>query len=174
MTCHQRAHKPNIARNRDFLVSGHHLPSTPPKAKNLHDKQLTREKNDEAQSTSSHLEAPPNPHSRNTLIIPQRCPSCYFRNFNIRGTTTDDSPRTRASGNYLKWLDTGEEDQQTRNLLSQIRKNILRMSDDISLTLKTIRKMQRMHRWRGRASPRDEFGLAFLRARSKLKRVKTR
>jgi SHS2 domain-containing protein len=51
----------------------------------------------------------------------------------------------------LKWLNEDVEDQQTRNLLSQIRKNILRISDDISLTLKTIRKMQRMHRRRGRA-----------------------
>ena len=80
----------------------------------------------------------------------------------------------RAGGVLLKWLDTDEEDQQTRNLLSQIRKNILRISDDVSLILKAIRKMQRMHRWRGRASPKDELGRAILRARSKLKRVKTR
>jgi hypothetical protein len=33
---------------------------------------------------------------------------------------------------------TDEEDQQTRNLLSQIRKNILRISDNVSLILKTI------------------------------------
>jgi len=74
----------------------------------------------------------------------------------------------------LKWLDTDEEDQQTRNLLSQIRKNILRISDDINLILKTIRKMQRMHRWSGRASPKDELGRALLRARSKLNQVKAR
>ena len=80
----------------------------------------------------------------------------------------------RAGGVLLKWLDTDEEDQRTRNLLSQIRKNIPRISDGVSLVLKAIRKMQRMHRWRGRASPRDEFGRAILRARSKLKRVKTR
>ena len=73
----------------------------------------------------------------------------------------------------LKWLDT-DEDQQTLNLLSQIRKNILRISDDVSLILKAIRKMQRIHRWMGRTSPKDELGRAILRARSKLKRVKTR
>ncbi len=33
-------------------------------------------------------------------------------------------------------LNTDEEDQQTRNLLSQIRENILRMSNDIGLILK--------------------------------------
>jgi hypothetical protein len=74
----------------------------------------------------------------------------------------------------LKWLDTDEEDQRTRNLLSKIRKNILRISDDISLILKAIRKMQRMHRWRERVSPKDELGRAILRARSKLKRVKAK
>jgi hypothetical protein len=35
-----------------------------------------------------------------------------------------------------KWLDTDEEDQQTRNLFPQIRKNILRISDDVNLILK--------------------------------------
>jgi len=74
----------------------------------------------------------------------------------------------------LKWLDTDEEDQPTRNLLSQIRKNILKISDDIDLILKAIRKMQRIHRWRGRTSPKDELGRAILRAGSKLKRVKIR
>ncbi len=29
------------------------------------------------------------PHPRNTLIIPQKCTACGFRNFNIWGTTTD-------------------------------------------------------------------------------------
>jgi len=74
----------------------------------------------------------------------------------------------------LKWLDTDEEDQPTRNLLSQIRKNILRISDDIGLILKAIRKMQRMHRWSGRASHKDELGRAILHSISKLKRVKAR
>jgi len=74
----------------------------------------------------------------------------------------------------LKWLDTDEEDQQTRNLLSQIRKNILKISDDIDLILKAIQKLQRQHRWWGRASRKDKFGQAYLRTRSKLKRVKAR
>jgi len=74
----------------------------------------------------------------------------------------------------FKWQDTDEEDQQTRNLLSQIRKNILRMSDDMSLILKAIRKMQRMNRLRGRASSKDELGRAILRARSELKQAKAR
>jgi hypothetical protein len=48
------------------------------------------------------------------------------------------------------------------------------MSDDVSLILKAIRKMQRMYRWRGRTSPKDELVQAILLARSKLKKVKTR
>ncbi len=46
----------------------------------------------------------------------------------------------------LKWLDTDEEDQPTRNLLSQIRKNILRISDDIGLMLKAIRTVHTCNR----------------------------
>jgi len=82
--------------------------------------------------------------------------------------------RERDREMLFKWLDTDEEDQQTRNLLSQISKNILRMSDDIGLILKAIRKMQSMNRWRGRASSKDELGRAILRARSELKRLKAR
>ena len=31
--------------------------------------------------------------SKNTLIIPQKSPSCGFKNFNVWGTTTDDNLR---------------------------------------------------------------------------------
>ena len=44
----------------------------------------------------------------------------------------------------LHWLDTDEEDQQTRNLLSQIRKNILKISDDIGLMLKRSERYARI------------------------------
>jgi len=73
-----------------------------------------------------------------------------------------------------KWLNTDYEDQQTRNLLSQIRKNISKIREDISLILLVIRKLRRQHRWQGRASRKDDFGRAILRAGSKLKRVKAR
>ena len=41
---------PNIARSRDFLVSGHHLPSTPPQAKNPQEKPSTRGIKDKARA----------------------------------------------------------------------------------------------------------------------------
>lgn len=36
------------------------------------------------------------PYPRNTLIIPQKCTACGFRNFNIWGTTIDDNMRIEA------------------------------------------------------------------------------
>ena len=63
-----------------------------------------------------------------------------------------------------KGLNTDHEDQQTRNLFSQIRKNITKIRQDITLILLVIKKLQSQHRWQGRASRKDEFGRAILSA----------
>jgi glutamine phosphoribosylpyrophosphate amidotransferase len=71
-----------------------------------------------------------------------------------------------------KWITSDYEDQQTRNHFSQIRKNTSRIQEDASLILIVIRKLRRKRRWRGRASPRDEFGRTYLCAQSKMRILK--
>ena len=73
-----------------------------------------------------------------------------------------------------KWLDTGHEDQQTRNLFSQIRKNVSKIRRDLTMMLQVIKKLQRQDRWHGRASRSDELGRAILRTESKLRQAKPR
>ena len=69
----------------------------------------------------------------------------------------------------LQWLEEDVEDQHTRNIFSQIRKNITPLREDIQLILRVIRKLQKERRWRGRASRGDELGRALLKADSRLK-----
>ena len=82
----------------------------------------------------------------------------------MRGYILTDNDKER----LIRWLEQDIEDQQTRNLFTQTRKNILQISEDTHLILRVIHKLQSQHRWRGRASPRDELGRAILRAENKL------
>ena len=47
------------------------------------------------------------------------------------------------------WIEEGEETQETRKVLSWIRRGFPLLAEDMSLMFETIRAMQRRHRWWG-------------------------
>ena len=71
-----------------------------------------------------------------------------------------------------EWIEEGEETQETRKVLSWIRKGFPQLAEDMSLMFETIRAMQRRRRWRERITGRGEFGSALRRAESALTRAK--
>jgi len=71
-----------------------------------------------------------------------------------------------------RWIEDEEEDQQTRIVLSWVRRNWSTLADDMTLMFETIRVMMRRKRWRGRMTGRSEFGSALRRAESALTRVR--
>ena len=70
-----------------------------------------------------------------------------------------------------RWLESGEEDGETRKLFTGIRQNISQLAEDVDLMLRVIRELRRRHRWWGRITGRSEFGSALRRAESALARV---
>ena len=58
------------------------------------------------------------------------------------------------------WIETGEENGETRKVLSWIRKGFLGLAEDIDLMFRAIRMMQRQHRWREDHRP-QRVGLSF-------------
>ena len=70
------------------------------------------------------------------------------------------------------WLETGEEDNETRKLFSRIRKGFQEMAEDMELMFAVIRALMRRRRWRGRITGRTEFGSALRRAESALTRTR--
>jgi len=70
------------------------------------------------------------------------------------------------------WIEAGEENQETENILSWIRQGFPRMAEDVELWLQTIKAMQRRRRWRAYRTRSSEFGSASLRAESALTRLR--
>jgi len=68
------------------------------------------------------------------------------------------------------WIAGEEETQDTRKLLSQIRKGWPRLAEDVEILFETIDAMMGRKRWRGRATGGSEFGSALRRAESGLTR----
>ena len=62
-----------------------------------------------------------------------------------------------------EWIDEGEETQETRKVLSWIRKGFPLLAEDMSLMFEAIRAMKRRRRWRERITGRSEFGSALMR-----------
>jgi len=71
-----------------------------------------------------------------------------------------------------KWMETGEETQQTKNILSWIRKRWLMLAEDVELWMQTIKAMQRKQVWRSYITRHSEFGSALRRAESALTRLR--
>jgi hypothetical protein len=71
------------------------------------------------------------------------------------------------------WLEEGVEDPITLTTLSRIRKGWPELAEDMELMFRAIRKLQRLRRWRGRATGGSGFGLASRRAASVLTRVRS-
>jgi hypothetical protein len=67
-----------------------------------------------------------------------------------------------------------EEDQQTRNLFAQIRRDLLYISQDVELLTLVVRKLQARGRWDRRISSKDEFGSVLKRATEMVKSLKPR
>ena len=80
--------------------------------------------------------------------------------------TEDDRRR------LTRWLETGEEDQVTRNLFVQIRRSVPSLAEDMDLLLRVVKAMQRLRRWRGYVTGRGEFGSALRRGESALTRAR--
>jgi len=79
----------------------------------------------------------------------------------------------RERGLLERWIeDEEEEDQQTRIVLSWVRRNWLTLADDMTLLFKAVRTMMRRRRWRGRVTRNSEFGAALRRAESALGRAR--
>ncbi len=66
------------------------------------------------------------------------------------------------------WIETAEESQETRNVLSWIRQGWPGLADDVTLLFKVVRTMMKRRRWRGYATGGSEFGSALRRAESAL------
>ncbi|MBD3206878.1 hypothetical protein GF319_11130 [Candidatus Bathyarchaeota archaeon] len=86
----------------------------------------------------------------------------------MRSYILTDSDRER----LLLWLEEDIEDQHTRNIFSQIRKNITPLRQDLHLILAVIKKLRQERRWRSRSSRGGEMGRALLMAEQKLKTFK--
>ena len=71
-----------------------------------------------------------------------------------------------------EWIEEGAENQQTRIVLSWVRKNWISLEEDMELLFKVVRKMQGQQRWWGRVTGRSEFGSALRRAESALTRAR--
>jgi len=71
-----------------------------------------------------------------------------------------------------RWIETGEEDQPTKNLLSEIRQGFPKMAEDMELWMRTINVMQRRHVWRGYITRHSELGSALRRAGSALTQLR--
>ena len=72
-----------------------------------------------------------------------------------------------------RWIeDEEEEDQQTRIVLSWVRRNWSTLADDMTLLFKAVRTMMRRRRWRGRVTGSSEFGAALRRAEFALSRAR--
>jgi len=88
----------------------------------------------------------------------------------MRAYILTDSDRER----LLRWLLEDIEDQHTRNLFTQIRKNITPLRQDLQLILAVIKKLRQEKRWTGRPSRRDELTRALNTADQKLKTIRKR
>ncbi len=69
----------------------------------------------------------------------------------------------------VRWLETGETDQQLMNLFTSIRNNTPVLREDLRLLLVVLRKKSAEKRGRGYYSVRTKFGSALRRAESMLK-----
>jgi len=70
------------------------------------------------------------------------------------------------------WLETGEESNETRKLLTRIRKGFPDLAEDMEIMFAVIRELMRRRRWRGRVTGSCEFGSTLRRAESALTRVR--
>jgi hypothetical protein len=86
----------------------------------------------------------------------------------MRSYILTDNDRKR----LLKWLLEDEEDQQTRNLFAQIRRDLFYISQDIELLTLVVRKLQARGRWDRRISSKDELGRVLKRATEMVKSLK--
>ena len=68
-----------------------------------------------------------------------------------------------------RWLETGEEDDSTRNLFVNIRRELPRLNSDLDLLLRTAKKL----RLKGRFDIRMTLPPEMSRIAKKVKRVKT-
>jgi len=69
-----------------------------------------------------------------------------------------------------RWIrDDGEENQQTRIVLSRVRRNWFTLADDMVLLFEVVRTMMR-RRWRGRVTRGSGFGAVLRGAESSLSR----
>jgi len=66
------------------------------------------------------------------------------------------------------WIETAEENQETRNVLSWIRQGWPGLADDVTLLFRAVRTMMRRQRWRGYVTRGNKFGSALRRAESAL------
>ncbi len=71
-----------------------------------------------------------------------------------------------------EWIESGEEGQETRNVLSWIRHGWPDLAEDMTLLFTVIDRMMRLHRWRGYTTRGSEFGSALRRAESALMRAR--
>ncbi len=71
-----------------------------------------------------------------------------------------------------KWLVTGEESNETRKLLTRIRKGFPDLAEDMEIMFAVIRELMRRRRWRGRVTGGSEFGSTLRRAESALTRAR--
>jgi hypothetical protein len=78
----------------------------------------------------------------------------------------------RERGLLEAWLTEGVENQQTRIVLSWVRRNWISLEEDMTLLFKVVRKLQDQQRWWGRVTGRSEFGSALRRAESALTRAR--
>ena len=54
----------------------------------------------------------------------------------------------------VRWVETGEEGQSTRDLFSKVRRNIWSLGADMRLMTRVIRRLQKERRWHARITRR--------------------
>lgn len=71
-----------------------------------------------------------------------------------------------------RWIETDEENQEIRNILSWIRQGWPGLADDMTILYEAIRTMMRRRRWKRYKTQSSELGSALRRAESELTRAR--
>lgn len=79
----------------------------------------------------------------------------------LRGYLFTDRDRERLGA----WLESGVEDDGVRMIFVSVRRNIIRITDDVGLLAAVARRLQEEGRWMGRARLPRELGRIAKRVR---------
>ena len=86
----------------------------------------------------------------------------------LRSYIFTDAERKR----LRRWLETGEEDETTRMLFVDIRRNVPRLKEDLKMLVRVHDELALRRRWRGRVTGKNELESLLRRVGSALNRIR--